>query len=288
MDHFLVRTPDHLGDGVMALPAIHAIARVGTVHLVGPPWAERLYASIDCTPSASPDAAVLFKPSFSAAWNVRHVSRRIGHNGHWRKWLLTEPLPPSDGHRTEGYAAIARAVNANVQGPPSFTTTPEEQREALRLVSDQSVLLLPLSKSQRTVGWPGFRALADAIGPRAVFAAGPGECEQLRLIAGPHQMLPPLDIGVFGAAAQRVAHVVGNDSGLTQLAAAARHSIECDPTTVHVVFGSTSPDGTGPIGCTPHQTAPLPCQPCYKKHCTIAAQPPCLNVGIESIQEAIV
>jgi ADP-heptose:LPS heptosyltransferase len=287
MDHFLVRTPDHLGDGVMALPAIRAISRVGTVHLVGPPWADRLYASIDCTPYADPNTAILFKPSFSAAWKVRHISRRVGHSGHWRRWLLTEALAPSDGHRTVEYTALAQAVNATVQGPPSFTTTPEEQREALRLVSDQSVLLLPLSKSQRTVGWPGFRALADAIGPRAVFAAGPGECEQLRSIAGPHQLLPPLDIGVFSAAAQRVAHVIGNDSGLAHLAAAARLSVERDPTTVHVVFGSTSPDRTGPLGCTPHQTTPLPCQPCYKKHCAIAAHPPCLEVEMVTIQEAV-
>ena len=287
MDHFLVRTPDHLGDGVMALPAILAIARVGAIHLVGPQWVRRLYAGTRINSTTAPDTAILFKPSFSAAWKVRHMSRRVGHSGQWRTWLLSDALPQREGHRAEQYAALAAAVNATVTGLPSFTTTPDEQREAKRLVSDQHVLLLPLSNSQHTVGWKGFRALADAIGPRAVFAAGPGECEQLRSIAGPHKTLPALDIGVFGAVAQRATHVVGNDSGLAHLSAAARHAIGCNPATVHVIFGSTSPDRTGPIGCTAHQTAPLPCQPCYKKHCAIAADPPCLNVEMASLQEAI-
>jgi len=286
MADFLVRTPDHLGDGVMALPAIEAIAKVGTVQLVGPSWVERLYAGIHDNRIGQPDTAILFKPSFSAAWKVRHLRRRVGHRGHHRRWLLTEALIPSDGHRMDGYAALARAVDATVHGPPSFNTT-EQERAAVHDIPENSVLLLPLSKSQRTVGWQHFRRLADNLSGRAIFAAGPGECETLKTIAGPHMTLPPLDIGTFAAVAQRVDHVVGNDSGLAHLAAAARHAFERDPRTVHVIFGSTSPTHTGPFGCTPHQTAQLACQPCYKKRCNIAAQPPCLDVPVSAIEEAL-
>jgi ADP-heptose:LPS heptosyltransferase len=160
-------------------------------------------------------------------------------------------------------------------------------------VSADSILLLPLSKSQATVGWPHFRALADALDGRAVFAAGPGECATLAAIAGPHRCLPPLPVGQFAAVSTGVAAVVGNDSGLAHLAQAARRGAGRPPASVHVIFGSTSPAQTGPSGCTAHQRTAhqreaLPCQPCYKKYCTHdAALPPCLDVSVSVLLDAL-
>ena len=286
MDRFLVRAPDHLGDGVMAIPAIQAIRALGPVHVVGPAWSNGLYANIASTEPVQATVAVLFKPSFSAAWNARHLPRRIGHRGDWRSWLLTDPVHRTHGHRIDDYAALADTVNAKVAGPPVFDTTSQEQK-AVREISTDRILLLPLSKSQETVGWKSFRRLADHLGHRALFAAGPGECDALQKIAGHHECLPPLPVGQFGAMAQRVTAVVGNDSGLAHLASAARRAIGLPAASVHVFFGSTTPDKTGPIGCSAHQNEPLPCQPCYRKHCRLSQDAPCLDIGMASILQAV-
>jgi len=126
------------------------------------------------------------------------------------------------------------------------------------------------------------------LGDRAVFAAGPGECEALAAIAGPHHRLPPLSIGEFAAVAQQAKCVVSNDSGLSHLASAARKAANRAPKTVHVIFGSTAPQHTGAWGCTPHHLAALDCQPCYKKTCRLESErPPCLQVSVDQVAEAI-
>ena len=286
MDQFLVRVPDHLGDGVMAIPAVRAISEVGPVQIVGPKWSNRLYANIATDVPFEANVAVLFKPSFSAAWKTRHLPRRIGHRGDWRSWLLTDPVRRRNGHRTEDYAALAQMVNATVLGPPTFETTIEE-KQITKNIPAHSVLLLPLSNSQATVGWKSFRHLADHLGGRAIFAAGPGECEALQNIAGIHPCLPPLPVGQFGAVAQHVSAVVGNDSGLSHLASAARRAVGLRADSIHVFFGSTTPHHTGPIGCTVHQNEPLSCQPCYRKQCRTTGDAPCLDIGMTNILQAI-
>jgi ADP-heptose:LPS heptosyltransferase len=289
MPAFILRVPDHLGDGVMAIPAVRAISALGTVQFVGPQWASRLYGA-PSTDHTHPETAVLFKPSFSAAWSHRHTTRRVGTAGDWRRWLLTDVVPRPEGHRSKTYAALATRVGASsdlAAETPSLIPTSAEREAAPKLSAD-TILLLPLSKSQSTVGWPHYRALADALDGRAVFAAGPGECAALAAIAGPHRCLPSLPVGQFAAVSATVAAVVGNDSGLAHLAQAARRGAERPPASVHVIFGSTSPTQTGPSGCTAHQRTALPCQPCYKKYCARdAAHPPCLDVPVSVLLDAL-
>ena len=117
MASFLIRVPDHLGDGVMAIPAVAAIAQLGTAVVSGPHWAARLYG-LDNDANRAADVGVLLKPSFSAAWAHRHLPRRVGHPGDWRRWLLTDPVPRSDAHRGQTYAQIAEAVGARVTQQP--------------------------------------------------------------------------------------------------------------------------------------------------------------------------
>ena len=69
--------------------------------------------------------------------------------------------------------------------------------------------------------------------------------------------------------------MVGNDSGLTHLAAAARRGAGRPVDTVHVVCGSTDPARTAAPGATTWTGLRPPCWPCYRKHCPWAA--PCLH-----------
>jgi len=282
MASYLIRVPDHLGDGVMAIPAVAAIAQLGPTVVSGPAWASRLYG-LKNDPDHPADIGVLMKPSFSAAWSHRHIPKRIGHPGDWRRWLLTDSVEQVDGHRIRTYRDLAEAVGATITRGPLFKATPQEEDSAPRL-PDDSVLLLPLSRSQATVGWPHYRELADRLQGRAVFAAGPGECASLADIAGPHPCLPPLPVGEFAAVATQAAAVVGNDSGLAHLAQAARVAAGLEASTLNVIFGSTSPEKTGPLGCTVHTTVGHPCAPCYKKRCLLGHNaPPCLNVSVDDV-----
>ena len=70
MPSYLIRVPDHLGDGVMAIPAVRAIARLGPTVVSGPAWAARMYG-LQNEPHHAADVGVLLKPSFSAAWPRR-------------------------------------------------------------------------------------------------------------------------------------------------------------------------------------------------------------------------
>ncbi len=277
-----IRAPDHLGDGVMALPAIQALQARAEVQIEGPVWARELYGSRSTeTPRA--DVAVLFKPSFSAAWRARRCQRRIGIRWDLRGPLLTDPVPRSPGHRAQEYAAIAAMAGATVSDPPHYTATATLDLK----LPDAPVLLLPLSHSTATVAWSGFRALADALNGRAVFAAGPGEDAALAAVAGPHTVLPALPLPALAALARASTAVVGNDSGLTHLAAAAIRGAAQDPAKIHVIYGSTDPSRTGPPGTRAHRVAPLPCWPCYRKRCRVARVAPCLEVPLSGVLAAV-
>jgi ADP-heptose:LPS heptosyltransferase len=283
---FLVRAPDHLGDGVLALPAIGALAAAGPCRVVGPKWARELYGHLPQDPVEEPEIAVLFKPAFRAAWEARRVPRRVGLRWDLRGPLLTDAVEALPGHRLDTYAAIAAAAGVVATGGPSLPSRPDSAPP----LPPRAVLLLPLSASGAVVEWGGFRALADrlsAAGLSPVFAAGPGQDAALGQVAGPHLRLPALPLAGMAAAAVRAVGVVGNDSGLTHLAAAARRAAGASVLAVQVVCGSTSPARTAAPGATAHTAGPgLDCWPCYRKTCGIGV--PCLQVPVSDVLAAVV
>lgn len=248
-----IRAPDHLGDGVMALPAITAIAAAYPTVVHAPRWGAELYAGLRVVPAeAPPDAevGVLFKPSVGAAWRWRHLRERVGVG---RIGLLTTSVSGL-GHRAEGYARVAAALGVDVRGTPVFSP-----RGVAPPLPDRFVGLNPWSPSP-TVRWPHFRALADALAEPVVFFAGPGEGDAVRAIAGPHPVVEGLTLPDFAAALDRCRVFVSGDSGAAHFAAA------CGARVV-VVYGSTDPALTGPAGATP-VLGPRPwCAPCYRKAC---------------------
>lgn len=267
-----VRAPDHLGDGVLALPAIRALSELGPLRIEGPAWVPHLYRHLlpARPPPAEPGIAVLLKPSFSAAWAARHHRQRIGLSTDLRWLLLTTAVRPGGGHRQADLDAVARAAGAVPQGAPRFPLV-EADFAAAPDLRPGTTLLLPGSGSGDAVEWQGYRALADALaaaGRPVVFAGGPAERARMPQLAGEHPALPELGVGAFGAVAVRAAAVVGNDSGLTHLAAAARRAAGVDVSAVHVVCGGTDPDRTAAPGATPWVHVPAPaCWPCYRKRC---------------------
>jgi ADP-heptose:LPS heptosyltransferase len=273
-----IRAPDHLGDGVMALPAIRALAEGRDVRVYAPRWGAALYAGLAVLPVDAPadgDTGVLFKPSFAAAWRWRHLPRRVGIATARRGPLLTDPLPVRPGeHRRDGYARVAAALGARVVGLPVYTP-----RGIAPPLPPGFVGLNPWSPSP-TVRWPGFRALADALvasGRVVVFFAGPGEEGPVRGIAGPHPVVAGLSLPDFAAALGTCGVFVSNDSGAAHFAAA------CGAR-VLVLHGSTTGALTG-VGEGIEGPA-MACRPCYRKRCPYGL--PCLTgIPVARVEVAV-
>jgi ADP-heptose:LPS heptosyltransferase len=84
----------------------------------------------------------------------------------------------------------------------------------------------------------------------------------------------------------RAQAVVGNDAGLTHLAAAARRAAGKLVAEVHVIFASTDPSRTGAPGARFHRMEePPPCWPCYRKNCGLGLV--CMGVTPAQIRAAI-
>ena len=279
----LVRAPDHLGDGVQALPAIAALTRRYRVAIAGPAWRRDLYAhtGAEFDATGSEEIAVLFKPSFKAAWAVRRVPRRIGLSTGHRGILLTDAVTPPGPHRADDYAAICAVLDVEVVGLP---TLPVDPARAPIAIGRDDVLLLPGTRSAETVRWRGFRALATALGDRAVVVAGLGDLPDVAdTVPATTRLVGPFDVPQIAALAIQARAVVGLDSGLTHLAAAARRSVGLED--VHVVYGSTDEQHTGPPATRAHHGTRPACWPCYRKHCPYGG--PCLDADVDAMLEAL-
>jgi ADP-heptose:LPS heptosyltransferase len=232
------------------------------------------------------DRSVLLKPSLRAALEGPRARLRVGLATDHRWPWLSRAVIPGTGHRQLDLDRVARAAGALPEGRPALA--PSWQKPSTALPQD-AVLVLPLSASGKTVDWPGARALADLLAARglwAVFAAGPGQDAALARLCGPHRRLPALPLPELAAAAVQARAVVGNDSGLTHLAAAARRGAGRSPEAVVAVHGSTDPARTGALGATLLGGPRPPCWPCYRKRCPHGL--PGLQLAPESVVKRVI
>ncbi len=275
--HIVARAPNHLGDGVMALPALAALARLGRLDIAAPRWGAQLYRDLDAAvvPTGdlgAPDAAVLFPPSFRVAWQARRAGMRVGTATDARSLLLTHTVEQGP-HRSDTYTRLARVVGAEPVGQPRYELRAGDGGPS---VPDGHIGLNPVSVSGATVQWPGYRALADRLAAAhpVLFYGGPGEDARVAGISGPHARQVGLPLPAFAAALTRCAVFVSNDSGAAHFARAVGV-----PTVV--VYGSTAPEQTGPAGSVP-VLGPRPrCAPCYSKRCGTAFE--CLDIAVDAV-----
>ncbi|MEZ4321046.1 MAG: glycosyltransferase family 9 protein [Myxococcota bacterium] len=272
------RAPNHLGDGVMALPAMHALAALGPLTIHAPAWGADLYAEVDATVAPRQafraDLAVLFAPSLRAALEARRSRRIVGTPTDFRRLLLTDVVP-AQTHQADTYGALARAAGAHPSGAPTYGV-----RGRTPSLPPAHIGLNPLAKGGTTREWPHFAALARelvAAGHRVVFYAGPGEAERLAPIAADHLQAVGLPLPDFAAALDRCAVFVSNDSGAAHFARA------CNTPTV-VVHGSTSAARTGPHGAVALEHA-VPCHPCYRPTCSVGLG--CLGTPVSRVLAAV-
>jgi len=139
----LIRTPNHLGDCVMALAALQGLPENINYDLLAPQWTEPLYRhlpgaklhlipnrhlhgvpAVSCQRPVVKDIqaerGLLLTPSFSSAliFALSKVKHRYGFSSDGRGFLLTDPIDPSNApeHRAEKYRFILEAFwNIKIQ-----------------------------------------------------------------------------------------------------------------------------------------------------------------------------
>ncbi|MBL8616927.1 MAG: hypothetical protein JNM72_15060 [Deltaproteobacteria bacterium] len=299
----LVRLPDHLGDRVLALPALRALqAAHGPLWLDGRGdwgWLQaELPGCAPLPPGARAPWALLLKPSFSAAWEARRHGARIGAPGELRGPLLSTAVPPVDEHRVQAYLRLAWATGAApVERAPALRALP-----APPLPSDGAavcaadLLVLLGSATGRTVDWPGLRGVADAVaatGRRVVLVPPRDGLAAALQQAGPHPVARGAEgaptIPEVAALACAAGAVLGVDSGLSHVSAAARRGADLRVDAVVVVLGSTAAHRTAPPGARALRCPPPPCAPCGAKRCAVRATgtPPCLQLRTDPVIDAL-
>lgn len=278
--HVVARCPNHLGDGVMALPALHALTRVASrLTIQAPRWGADLYRDVagevvERGPARAGDVAVLFPPSFRVAWQARRLRRRIGVASDLRRWLLTDVVAEGR-HRRDTYAALVAVLGARVDGPPRYGLRGDEEAPD---VPPGHLGLNPVSASGAVVEWRGYGELAASADRPVVFYGGPGEEDRVRALAGDHPVRAGLPLPAFAAALGRCAVFVSNDSGAAHFARA------CGVPTV-VVHGSTTPERTGPAGAVAVEGPNVACRPCYAKRCRHSLE--CLDIAVSRVRSAV-
>lgn len=260
--------------------------------------ADALLASALAVRATRSDAALVFPPSFSSAFvpTMAGVPLRVGWPSDLRGALLTHPGERPDRRRSlraqmrELVERMRSALGAPdlVSDPLQFNEEParlplraEELAWADRWFSERAidgrraVALAPGATFGATKRWPAssYAQLArDSIdvGERVLWFGGPAEETATRLLheslapaarARSHVLAGSISLRESLALLSGLRAMVSNDSGAMHLAQAAG----CP---VLGIFGSTSPQWTGPIGRAQRVVShPITCAPCFRSTC---------------------
>ena len=242
------------------------------------------------------DRAIVFPTSFRSAWSLARakVPVRIGYRGELRSLLLTRSVPlqlTAGEHQVFQHLRLAEAAGAASPARPD-TSWPVErtERDAGQKVLREAgwrgepfvaVHLASFAHAAKRWDLPRFASVLEALAAgrsfRAVLLGSASEREMnddAARLAGPARPIDlsgkstlPEVLGILATASL----FVGNDSGISHLAAAAG-------TPTAVVFGPTDPEATrpwdgprpdgGPSRVAIVRRAPL-CAPCRFRICPI-------------------
>jgi len=292
-----VRSPNWLGDAVMALPAMSALstalspekfcvlARRGLGNLF------KRYRFINETIEFSRgeeasvhenlrnenfDAIFLFTNSFRSAWNAGKVGCkiRVGHSGNWRRCLLTHPVDkPKGAHMADYYFSLVDTLSAD--GSPKevgFPLLPEEKEFAGAIDRLENAVGLPLGARYGSAKcWPHekikdfINIVLEKTDKRVVLFGTDAENVQAAELAGENKRVINLagktSVGGMAAVMERCGWIVANDSGPLHVAA------ELGKNCV-ALFGPTDASRTAPrVGNLRILTNNADCAPCFKREC---------------------
>jgi len=300
--------PNWLGDAVMSLPAVGMLgAALGAnVSVIAPEATARVYWGLSDVDElvvlgkrgptrgirararylrkTRPAAAVMMPPSFSSAagpW-LAGVPVRVGYRSDRRQMALTHPVElraARDEHLSRDFLRLGTtALECLALSPPDSYETPsirvaDADYAGLERVFEGAVhpyvVVVPGATYGPAKSWP-WRRYREAVGilgeeHQVVLAGTEAErpmCERIAEGSGSVVNLAgKTPLGTFLALLSRARVVLANDSGSPHLAASVG-------TPVVVLFGSTSPQWTAPIGPAVEVVRhPVECSPCFRKTC---------------------
>lgn len=318
----IVRLPNWLGDTVMAVPALRALregwpdARV----LLAGPWAPLLagqgladtlvhyprgwrgrVATADTVRAYRGEVAVLMPNSLEAAIAARYwgARRRVGFATGGRSALLTDRLhvPSPRAHQVDEYLMLVRHLGLDAGSavpaltPPAADAEPRVRarallRDALGAAHPPSVGLHLGAEYGPAKLWPTTRVIEAcralvAAGRAPVLLGAPRDAALAATITGATgvaSLVGKDEPALLPALLSELDALVAGDTGVAHLGAALG-------TPVVALFGPTNPALTAPRGPATTLTHPVPCAPCFYRHCPI--EHPCLrHITAERVVDA--
>ena len=282
----VIRAPNHLGDLIMALPALYqaqpdaVVAPKGLCSVIAMAGLRAIGFEGHLKTAATLrrhrfERGILFTPSFSTALLLLMggVRQRRGTATDHRGMLLTQKVDAgllAHTHRASVYWLLATGELPDTRPVPSLPVTDEAKREFLTLLRhDQRkhrIGIFPGSNAPARRWLPErFAELARRLSEDAqvIIFGGPAERALTRQVAGD----VAIDLGgyttlpVLAAGLACCDLVISNDSGPLHLAAAVG-------TSTISLWGAGDPARTGPPhGHTVLRDRRLPCLECVKNQC---------------------
>ncbi len=303
----LIRSPNWLGDAVMAIPALQAWQKHAPAEarfsVVAPenlntfwrhiPGIEDVFVA-DRNPAITAsnianwraDTTLVLPNSPRTAFEayLANIPCRIGFTGKWRKFLLTHTFdrPAQTGlphHQSLDALDLLKAFDLIPED--TELTNPEVPRpDRWEKVADDYLLLCPGAEYGSAKRWSADRyaRLANTLGQstslQIVLAGGDNDREVCSFIAD--QLTVPFTnvtgqttLAEFLALCAHARLIVCNDSGAMHVASLFR-------TPGVTLFGSTEPRWTGPLSDTiTVLQEDVPCSPCFLRECPIDFR--CMN-----------
>lgn len=268
-----VRVPNWIGDAVMALPAVDAIAAAEQDFVVIAPRStaaifsnrEVIETSRGLDPGAMrrsrADRVILFTNSFATALSAAlgSIRERIGYRDHFRSALLTQSVKRDRTlHQIDEYRNLARAVGYEVGDAGPRLAPPSASVRG-------KVVLVPGAAYGSAKCWRGFSDLAGMLVEKgktvSVIGAASEHSSFKNRGAGIENLIGRTSLEEAIEVVSSAEVVVSNDSGMAHVAAAlGRRTI--------VLFGPTDPVKTAPFGAEVIGGS-APCAPCGLRLCPI-------------------
>lgn len=292
----IVRSPNWLGDAVMAFPAVRNLKRhvgaerliVATPEKLAAVWElcpfvdqvtvlaepRKLWKTAQTLRGLMAGAIVLLPNSFRTAAEavLAGLHQIIGYQTDGRRWFLTHPIEVGDydhrrAHQKFYYLDLMAAVGA--ESDASVPTL----KKAWTGNPEGPICLCPGAEYGPAKRWPPeqfaevARRLQEEKKREMVILGGPGDMETGLLLAsylpGSRNWVGQTTMEELIDQLAEASLVISNDSGAMHLA-----SILGTPTVA--IFGSTEPRRTAPMGPrTQWLREHVPCSPCFLRECPL-------------------
>lgn len=320
----LVIAPNWVGDNVMSLPVLEALAATGrSLTVLARPHLQPLLELVPCVDQFVArlrsdsktvrairrigfEEAVVLPNSFRSAWLAFRagVPVRWGYQGDFRGWLLEPALARPEGlrHQLTDYDALLERLGAAIPAKPPRLDLTAEHREFGRSALEEAgirrngetrlVGVFPGAEFGPSKRWPPERfaellaRLARRSKTRSVLIAGPGE-EGLahRIVRDSGGSIPIVGPELDLA---QLASVLSQLDALVTNDSGPMHLAAAAGTACLALFGPTDPRRTSPSG-EQHQVLYTHrwCSPCFKKRCPLLHQRCMRDLSVERIVEAL-